>query len=183
MKRLSCLLLAIGVCMAMNPTSAYAKSLDEVPGESVYGSVSEQDDINSIIERSEGLLGVLDILYHGIYIIKESITPVYLADFLDYAKTGIFEMNRWADVKGDAYWAKTMTPEGVFAGDLLFFIKDDIALYSGFSPSQQYYKYIIDHGFVEPNYYVPGGTLGDGTMGTMGQLWDNWGPLGQLGTV
>lgn len=60
------------------------------PVDSVYVSKAEQDNVNSIILKSDEFQNFLDS--HGISIVAETITPVYTADILEYAKKENFEI-------------------------------------------------------------------------------------------
>ncbi len=64
-------------------------------------------------------------------IIKESITPIYSADFLEYARTGVLEIKPLVVPRGfdekdrinpkrRMYIAKTVTKDGLFSGNKKF---------------------------------------------------------------
>jgi len=168
MKRLIFLLLAIGLGSVLFPPSAFAKTINEVPGEAVYASTSEQDAIYKTIEESGDFLQNMDDILGGICMVKESITPVYQADFFEYARTGVFEIKPLVTINGYTDWnsdekepnyymAKTVTPEGLFAGDIGFYIEGNVATIASFRPSQQILRYAITKDYLPSDSYIPSG--------------------------
>jgi len=128
------------------------ESLVEVPGDSVYASPSEQDAIYEIIENSEAFVEFLNNYFRGIgvCIVKESITPYYYyVDFLEYAKTGVFDVKPVVIVDGrmdrdsdkdepNCFVAKAVTTDdGVFAGDITFYVENGVAEHWSSGLSQQ----------------------------------------------
>jgi hypothetical protein len=142
MKKTILVFLAIG-CMVMFPFGVFAGNWDAVPGGSVYASGAEQDEIYGIIQKSE--LFVNSMKNHGVGIMKESITPIYTADFLEYARTGVFTIiphvtGHFKEVPenggGQVYMVKAVTTRG-FAGFYIFYVEDGIAYHTSFFPSAQ----------------------------------------------
>ena len=135
-----------------------AKTMDEVLGESVYASPSEQDAIYEIIENSEHFINMLK--KDGIRVVKESITPIYQVNFLEYARTGIFEIKPVVAVEGRIDWtsdstrsepsnyfaAKMVTSEGWFAGDIWFYVENGVARVTCGLESKQFMSYLISIG-------------------------------------
>lgn len=145
MKKLISLVLIFGGLFMLSNT-ANAASGDKIPGESVYASVSDQDAVYSAVLNSK------ELEFDGITVVKESITPVYVVDFLDYAKTGVFKISpsvvdsagrslvNTSDNPGNFYIAKTITADGLFGGNIRFLVADGVAYLKGFTPSEHFYK-------------------------------------------
>jgi hypothetical protein len=130
--------------------ATFAMSRDDIPGMSVYAPPSEQEELYDIIQNSEMMMRSLDS--KGV-IVKESIAPVYRACFLEYAETGVLRI--WPHIMervikaesesldGNYYYAKTVTANGLFAGNMNFYIEDSIAYTNGFAPTpvlKEYWK-------------------------------------------
>jgi len=172
MRRIVYFMRTIMIGVALFPTSTYAKTLNELPGESVYASPTDQDAIYRIIGNSEDFIKRLDNTYGGMSVVKESITPVYWADFLEYALTGVFEIRPAVMVGGhleenssnkepNYFVAKVLTPDGAYAGDIGFYVEGNIATLANISPSQQLIRRAIDKGLLPSDIYVP---LGNPTV-------------------
>jgi hypothetical protein len=145
-KCLKTLSLIIG-CSILFSVSAFAAAGDY--GEAVYASRSDQDALIEIIEKSEDLMKQLN--YDGVSILKESITPVFVADFLEYAETGVFRIwpdslphveNDPASFNGSVYMSKAVTADGLFAGYMMFHIDDGVASSLMFTPTP-----VLEHYF------------------------------------
>ncbi|MCL1806875.1 MAG: hypothetical protein FWG31_04150 [Oscillospiraceae bacterium] len=140
MKKVFSLLLILG-CMITVPFDAAAISREDVPGESVYGYASEQDEVYEMIYKSEEFVSSLK--FHGVSIVKESIMPTYTADLLQYAETGVFEIvpdvsKKVVDGKtiGDKQWyyVKTASKFG-FTGIYTMYVENGAAYRSVFQPT------------------------------------------------
>jgi len=133
-KKILALLLTIIGGGIMFSADAFASDSDRVPGESVYASRSECNRIYEIVQKSDDFMKILD--YDGTHILSETIMPIYVADFLDYAETGVFKIRPDEVFPGiNVYYAKTVTAEGLFAGNMKFYIEDGIAHSLGFVPT------------------------------------------------
>jgi hypothetical protein len=120
---------------AMIPFSLFAAKGSEMPGVSVYGTKAEQDTVYEAVQNPGGLNAFLD--NNKITIIKESITPVYVASLYEYAETGVFTIR--PETRRDneiAYRAKTVTANGAFAGNMKFYVLDGVAYMSSFTPNR-----------------------------------------------
>jgi len=118
------------------PTT-FAMSRDDIPGLSVYAPPSEQEEIYEIILNSERMMEWINGF--DVTLVKESITPFYRAYFLEYAETGVFRIvspvmdrsGRAIDAaegeRGNVYYVKTVTAEGLFAANIRFYMEDGIA--------------------------------------------------------
>lgn len=79
---------------------------------------------------------------YSVTVIKESITPVYTIDLLDYAETRKLDIRPMMhtgepadDGIGDVYIAKTITSDRKYGGNIMFSVKDGIAEGMIYSPS------------------------------------------------
>jgi hypothetical protein len=139
-KLLKTMALIIGGSMVFL-ANAFATN-NNVPEESVYISASERDEIYNIIQTSERFMG--HKRFGETTLLFESIMPMYRGCFLEYAETGIFRI--WPLVGYSIYpvdkpternfTAKTVTSEGLFAGNITFQIRDGIADQKTFSRSE-----------------------------------------------
>ncbi len=102
--------------------------------ESVYAPSEMQDRIYRLIQdNSPKIMESLQKTKRTI--VKESITPVYVLDVVEQGRTGEFNIkphwisndNTPGNGKGNVYKAKTITEDGNFAGDLVFFIENGVA--------------------------------------------------------
>ena len=103
----------------------------DLPGESVYATGKKQEEIALLFGEDN-----LQYLYKKkIYILKESITPVYFVDLFQYLRTGNWELQPtcykdqeyYANSSGNEtfiYKAKTITYDGLYAGDITLFVSD-----------------------------------------------------------
>ena len=142
MKNILTVLLIAGILL-MIPFTASAVDMSKMPGESVYASVAEQNEVYDIIQKSE--IFINSMKEHGVSVVKESITPICVANLLDYAETGIFEMiplvtGHFKEIPtndgGQVYLIKAITEKG-FAGYYEFFVEEGIAQPTNFKPSSQ----------------------------------------------
>lgn len=84
-------------------------------------------------------------------IVKESITPVYTIDVLDYAKTNNFLLKPLQSGKtdnagdqGNVYVAKTLLSDNTYGGNIMFYIENGVARFMTFSPSGALKKYFTN---------------------------------------
>jgi hypothetical protein len=99
-----------------------------MPGVSVYGTKTEQDTVYETVQQSPILVPALN--ERNLTIVRESISPIYVASLYEYAKTGVFTIKpHQGGTKGDAiyYMAKIVTADGAYAGNTLFYIENGIA--------------------------------------------------------
>ncbi len=103
----------------------------------VYASSEKQEQLYKLLQEGD-CAQFLSRHCPDLIILKESITPVYTIDLLEYAETEKLNMRPmwWSksndeigiDIgKGNAYIAKAVTSENQFAGNIRFFIKDGVA--------------------------------------------------------
>lgn len=149
MKKFIYFILIIGGVIMFSACSPVNNGVN-IPGESVYATKTEQEYIYEIMLKSDKFINILE--YDGVRVVKDSITPVYIADILEYAKTGDFviqpmvvdSLGRSIDAPEDSpsnyYIVKTITNNGSYAGDVYFYVVDGIATWSNFSGSKDYYN-------------------------------------------
>jgi hypothetical protein len=130
----SMILIIMGGAMMVS-FNAFAAEASEVPSVSVYGTKAEQDAVMEAIQKTEQSMYTIN--KYSITLIKESIMPVYKADLLEYAETGVFTIR--PDLGGkdnnvQSYMAKTVTADGVFAGHMVIDVQDGFA-YLQFRPT------------------------------------------------
>jgi hypothetical protein len=140
---LKALVILMGATMLLPAT--FAMSRDDIPGVSVYGSAEEREELYEIIRRSENLMRSFNS--KSISIAEDAIMPVYRACFLEYAETGVLRIvspvRIWGQEvidapegeRGNIYYAKTVTANGLFAGNMRVVVGDGIARQNGFAPS------------------------------------------------
>jgi hypothetical protein len=132
---ISIVLAIIGAAMTVS-INVVASNGDAPPGVSVYGTKAEQDAVYEAIQESENLsfLGS-----KGVTILGESIMPMYSASLYEYAETGVFTVRpSTGGIKDESirrYMAKTVTAEGVFAGNMGILVRDGTARMNGFFPT------------------------------------------------
>lgn len=109
--------------------SVSASREDALPGQSVYASEYMQNEIANMFDEED-----LAFLYEQeIWVLTESITPVYYVDIMDYVNTGRWEVfpSGYKDGKYFAernanetcvYKAKTTDYNGLFAGDITLLV-------------------------------------------------------------
>jgi len=141
MKNILTVLLIAGILL-MIPFTASAVDTSKMPGESVYASVAEQNEVYDIIQNSDNLINFLK--RRNLSLLKESITPYYTVDFLAYAETGEFKLSKMGTAsfidgipteEGESiYLAKTVI-ENEFAGNIIFYMEDGVAQLMMFTPS------------------------------------------------
>jgi hypothetical protein len=86
----------------------------------------------------------LALKYSSLKVLKESITPVYEVDLLGTARSGeITIIPMWrshtgllGDGVGNVYTAKTITSDGKFGGNIMFYIENGVAYNMIYSPSE-----------------------------------------------
>ena len=153
MKKFRILLALILGGLIIFSVPAFAMNRENIPGDSVYASASEQNGLYEIIKKSKNFMAQLN--RNKITLLKESITPIYVANLIEYAETGVLEIRPRMlgrmeyDPKsnnGRLYMAKTVTAEGLFAGNMRFYIKDGVAYTNGFTPTP-----VLEHYFY-PEY-------------------------------
>jgi hypothetical protein len=127
------MLIAIGG-MVLFPFGLFGAKGGEVPGETVYGTKAEQDAVYEIVQKSAALMERMN--RDEITVLKESIMPIYVASLYEYAETGNFTVRR-DTIRGNGltYWANTVTADGLFAGNLRFYVLDGVAYMNGFEPT------------------------------------------------
>lgn len=86
MKKFIYFILIIGGVIMFSACSPVNNGVN-IPGESVYATKTEQEYIYEIMLKSDKFINILE--YDGVRVVKDSITPVYIADILEYAKQGI----------------------------------------------------------------------------------------------
>ena len=97
-------------------------------------------------------------------VLKESITPVYEVDLLETARSGeITIIPMWrshtglrGDGEGNVYTAKTITSDGKFGGNIMFYIENGVAYNMIYSPSE-YSPMWIENG----NHYPASASYAD----------------------
>ena len=97
-------------------------SREEDLGTMVYASPAEQDAIYDLIIKNGIEENSKELKNRGLTILKESITPVYSVDMIEYAKTGNLKMSRdyrtYEGCQWKTYIAKTITSDGQFGGNV-----------------------------------------------------------------
>lgn len=122
------MLILIGTILFPNTVSA--TDFTKYPRTSVYCSGNEQNSAYELLQKEWDYSRWLE--GNGLEIVKESITPVYVIDTVEYARTGKLEIVPAVD---DQYIAKTVTADGSFGGNLGFYIENDTVHGAGFVPS------------------------------------------------
>lgn len=112
------------------------------PRQSVYCDTAERDAVYEALQKGWYLTPTLESL--DVTILKESITPVYYADILDYAKTGELQIEPYIESvhggkgirsNGNVYIAKGVTSDGRFGGNIEFSIEDGMVSWGTLWPS------------------------------------------------
>ena len=113
----------------------------------VYVSNSNRESIYQTTQN-ESFDYYLALQQDGLQIVKESITPVYTIDMIDYAKTDSITVKpllsgKFDDVKnqGNVFVAKTIMSNGAYGGNIMFYVENGIARFMTFSPSGALQKY------------------------------------------
>ena len=109
----------------------------------VYKSGEELDRIYEMIQKDSYDFH-LALEMNSLDVIKESITPVYEVDLLDTAQSGsIIIIPMWrshtgliGNGEGNVYIAKTITSDGKFGGNIMFYIEDGVAYNMIYTPSE-----------------------------------------------
>jgi|GEM_PF-1524113 len=122
MNRILAFIITVVICLSLFSFSAFA---EESERETVYAPYAERELLYEMIyDEATGLYKQTQYgLEFGIktQILKESITPVYTADFFDFAKTGELRLERENSPKtGNCYTAKLITDNGDFAANIFF---------------------------------------------------------------
>ena len=101
---------------------------EEEKESTVYASDEEIENIYRIIQENKWDFSAL-LLNNELEVLKESITPVYFLDTLDYARSGIISINRSYFRKEDGlvYTVKLIDKNKKYAGNMIFYIKDNMA--------------------------------------------------------
>ena len=129
-KQIISFMMILILCLTLS-TNIYA--LEEK--ETVYASLEKQNEIYSML-NDESYNGYKYLKYDNLTILKESITKVYYVSTLDYARSGILKVVPMTlSGSSDVYVAKTINANGLYAGNLQFYIKDGIAYRLLFEPS------------------------------------------------
>ena len=93
--------------------------------DSVYASPEDQDRIYSLIMNEE-TSDIFELKEYDLQIVKESIAPIYSLSMAEYAKSSSLNICRSSsDYHGNLYSAKMITKEGLFAGNIIFGVKDE----------------------------------------------------------
>lgn len=109
----------------------------------VYEHGEKLDIIYETIQKDSYDLH-LALKYSSLKVLKESITPVYEVDLLGTARSGeITIIPMWrshtgllGDGVGNVYTAKTITSDGKFGGNIMFYIENGVAYNMIYSPSE-----------------------------------------------
>ena len=142
------LVIALGLSGGLSVFAA-----EGIPGDSVYASISEQDELFELIQNHSDFKAFLD--QQGITVEKDSITPVYTLDLDEYANTEQFSLEplcinskgKPKKESGNVYAAKTQTTSNTFGGNLKFYVEDDYAFLLGFTPSAETYDNAVPNAF------------------------------------
>ena len=118
----------------------YADSEEE---SMVYEHGEKLDIIYETIQKDSYDLH-LALKVSSLKVLKESITPVYKVDLLETARSGeITIIPMWCshtgllgDGVGNVYTAKTITSDGKFGGNIMFYIEKGVAYNMIYSPSE-----------------------------------------------
>lgn len=128
------------IFQSFGPSTAPAS--EEASG-MVYVSNELRDSIFEATQSEESYDSYLALQKDGLRIVKESITPVYTASMLDYAKTGNLSVvpREYKNVRedimlGQIYIAKTVLADGTYGGNLKFSYKEGEAHFVSYSPSE-----------------------------------------------
>ena len=99
---------------------------EEDLGTMVYASPEEQNEVYELIMKNISELDLKYLTYYDLAVVKESITPLYYIDMIEYAKTGNLKISRRRySLKGkiwEGYVAKTITADDKFGGNLYFYV-------------------------------------------------------------
>lgn len=142
------LVIALGLSGGLSVFAA-----EGIPGDSVYASISEQDELFELIQNHSDFKSFLD--QQGITVEKDSITSVYTLDLDEYANTEQFSLEplcinskgKPKKESGNVYAAKTQTTSNTFGGNLKFYVEDDYAFLLGFTPSAETYDNAVPNAF------------------------------------
>ncbi len=149
MKKLK-FILSVIVVLALSLTMlipAYANEEKEM----VYANENTQNEIYSMLNDSSfDYYAALQA--DNLIIVKESITRVYTISLLEYAQNEILDVKPMTSGSGNnsVYIAKVVTTEGIYAGNIKFYIKNGTAYNLLFSPSPVLSEYYI--GVDNPHY-------------------------------
>ena len=142
-------------------------SLAEAPQDMVYAPPQVQDYLYDLIQtelESEEYSSIKKrMIENNCKIVKESIAPLYELDLLEYARSGNIKIvpysqrNHERDVLFQCYVAKVVMPNGEFAGNLKFFVKDGKAIFDilnkGYeldvSNREHYRQYTISYDYAD----------------------------------
>lgn len=111
----------------------------------IYATGSDQETIYKLLQKdSFDFKKSLDSL--SLTVVKESISPVYTIDLLEYAETGVInvkpslagkESTDNKNNRGNVYIAKTITTQQEFGGNIMFYVEDNVAYSMFFTPSDK----------------------------------------------
>ena len=140
-KKLLSLICFFLICVMTLSMTCYAET--NKSSSMVYASGEQLDRIYELLQSdSYDLKKLLEI--NSLKVLKESITPVYTLNLSEYAKTK--ELNvvpMWrshsglaSNGNGNVYVAKILTEDKHFAGNIMFYIENDVAYNMMYTPSE-----------------------------------------------
>jgi len=139
--KMLCFVCCILIFLFTMSTPGYANS-DESKS-MVYASGEQLDELYELLQKdSYDFHKALEV--YSLIVVKESITPIYTIDLLDYARTGKLKIvPLWkshtglsGNGKGNAYIAKTLTADGKYGGNIMFYVENGVAYNMLYTPSE-----------------------------------------------
>ncbi|MBQ9797616.1 MAG: hypothetical protein IJW50_07825 [Clostridia bacterium] len=135
MRRLT-FIMAISILLLSILSCTAPESIDEY--EMVFLTGDKLDYVyDLLLDDSSDYKKLLE--HYSLTIVKESITPIYTVDLLEYAKNGHFILTLHGS---NMYIAKIITAENEFAGNVAFYIKDGVARHGGDTLSNKHPLFI-----------------------------------------
>ena len=142
MKKLFAIVPALLLCIVL---FSAASPVSDSPEQSVYASPEEQEYLYGLTQVTTSDM-YRHLEYGHIRILKESITPVYLIDIMEFAASGTMKLVRSTFGDPDLgcpgiYVVKALMEDDEFAGNLWFCIRDGEACFLSLAPSSAYAQY------------------------------------------
>lgn len=139
--KMLCLVFCLSILLFAMSTPCYANSSE--CKSMVYVSGEQADGLYELLQKESYDL-YKGLKFDSLTVVKESITPIYTIDLLDYARTGELKIvPLWkshtglsGNGKGNAYIAKTITADGKYGGNIMFYVENGVAYNMLYTPSE-----------------------------------------------
>ncbi len=118
MKKIICVIVTLVIMLVPLSQTVIAAEAEQ---EMVYVSNADRERVYAVTQK-ESFKRYSAFKEWGVEIVKDSITPVYEIDPLEYARTGKYSIVRFSHKSSneDVYIAKTVTAQGEYAGNIMF---------------------------------------------------------------